>query len=99
MAAAPFGSALILPISFAYISMMGSKALAKATKLSVLHANYMAKRLGGAYPVLFTNSNGRCAHEFILDLRCASGPCAQPPANLPSLHSRRRCALLRALLR
>lgn len=69
MAAAPFGSSLILPISFAYISMMGAVGLRKATELSVLHANYMATRLSQHYPILFTNENGRCAHEFILDIR------------------------------
>lgn len=69
MAAAPFGSSLILPISFAYISMMGSAGLKKATQLSVLHANYMAERLKEHYPILYTNEQGRCAHEFILDTR------------------------------
>ncbi|EFJ42017.1 hypothetical protein VOLCADRAFT_107448 [Volvox carteri f. nagariensis] len=69
MAAAPYGSSLILPISFAYISMMGSGGLTMASKLAILKANYMAKRLAGHYPVLFTGPNGTCAHEFILDLR------------------------------
>ncbi|KAG2453334.1 hypothetical protein HYH02_001558 [Chlamydomonas schloesseri] len=69
MAAAPFGSSLILPISYAYISMMGSGGLTMASKLAILKANYMAKRLAGHYPVLFTGPNGTCAHEFILDLR------------------------------
>lgn len=69
MAAAPYGSALILPISFAYISMMGSAGLKKATQLSVLNANYMAERLKEHYPILYTNNKGRCAHEFILDTR------------------------------
>mmetsp|Transcript_32983 Transcript_32983/g.72931 ORF Transcript_32983/g.72931 Transcript_32983/m.72931 type:complete len:1042 (+) Transcript_32983:156-3281(+) len=69
MAAAPFGSSLILPISFAYISMMGSKGLTDASKHAILKANYMAKRLGSHYPVLFKGPNGTCAHEFILDLR------------------------------
>jgi glycine cleavage system protein P-like pyridoxal-binding family len=54
MAAAPFGSSLILPISYAYISLMGSEGLRDASKLAILKANYMAKRLGKHYPVLFT---------------------------------------------
>eukprot|EP00892_Ulva_mutabilis_P002870 jgi/Ulvmu1/12584/UM092_0014.1 len=69
MAAAPYGSALILPISFAYISMMGSDGLRAATQQSILAANYMKEKLGGHYPVLYQNSAGRCAHEFIIDLR------------------------------
>lgn len=69
MAAAPFGSSLILPISYAYISMMGSQGLKQASEYAILKANYMAKRLAGHYPVLFLGPNGTCAHEFILDLR------------------------------
>jgi glycine dehydrogenase len=69
MAAAPFGSSLILPISYAYISMMGSKALTQASKLAMLNANYMAKRLESHFPVLFRGPAGTCAHEFIIDLR------------------------------
>jgi glycine dehydrogenase len=69
MAAAPFGSSLILPISYAYISMMGSNGLREASKLAILKANYMAKVLGQHYPVLYTGPNGTCAHEFILDVR------------------------------
>mmetsp|Transcript_15918 Transcript_15918/g.38750 ORF Transcript_15918/g.38750 Transcript_15918/m.38750 type:complete len:1038 (-) Transcript_15918:416-3529(-) len=69
VSAAPYGSALILPISFAYISMMGSKGLANASKRAILNANYMAKRLEDHYPILFRGKNGTCAHEFILDLR------------------------------
>ena len=69
MAAAPFGSSLILPISYAYISMMGSEALTKASKLAILNANYMAKRLEAHFPVLFRGPAGTCAHEFIIDLR------------------------------
>ncbi|KAG2495655.1 hypothetical protein HYH03_006255 [Edaphochlamys debaryana] len=68
-AAAPFGSSLILPISFAYISMMGAEGLTQASRLAILKANYMAKRLAAHYPILFTGPNGTCAHEFILDLR------------------------------
>jgi len=69
VSAAPYGSALILPISYAYISMMGSKGLANASKRAILNANYMAKRLEDYYPVLFTGKNNTCAHEFILDMR------------------------------
>lgn len=57
MAAAPFGSSLILPISFAYISMMGSQGLTEASKLAILKANYMASKLSKHYPVLYT---GQC---------------------------------------
>lgn len=69
MAAAPYGSSLILPISFAYISMMGSQALTDASKTAILGANYMAKRLESHFPILFRGPAGTCAHEFILDLR------------------------------
>jgi glycine dehydrogenase len=69
MAAAPFGSSLILPISYAYIAMMGSQGLTDASRLAILKANYMAKRLSAHYPILFTGSNGTVAHEFILDVR------------------------------
>ena len=69
MAAAPYGSSLILPISYAYISMMGSEGLKRASELAILNANYMAKRLETHYPVLFRGPAGTCAHEFILDIR------------------------------
>merc|ERR1719478_1762944 len=69
MAAAPWGSASILPISWMYCVMMGSQGLREATETAILNANYMAARLGSHYKVLFTGSNGLCAHEFILDLR------------------------------
>ncbi|CAL5222662.1 g5059 [Coccomyxa viridis] len=69
MAAAPYGSSLILPISYAYISMMGSDGLAEASKRAILNANYMAARLKDHYKVLYTGKNGTCAHEFIIDLR------------------------------
>ncbi|KAL4447273.1 hypothetical protein ABPG77_007306 [Micractinium sp. CCAP 211/92] len=69
MAAAPYGSSLILPISYAYISMMGSKGLTNASKQAILNANYMAKRLEQHYPVLFRGAAGTCAHEFIIDIR------------------------------
>jgi glycine dehydrogenase len=69
VSAAPYGSASIALISWAYIAMMGSEGLARATKMAILNANYMAKRLEGTYPVLYTGINSRVAHEFILDLR------------------------------
>jgi len=69
VSAAPWGSASILPISFAYIAMMGEPGLRRATELAILNANYIAKRLGEYYPVLYTGRNGRVAHELILDCR------------------------------
>ena len=69
VSAAPYGSANVMLISWAYIAMMGSDGLADATKMAILNANYMAKRLEGHYPVLYTGINGRVAHEFIIDLR------------------------------
>ncbi|RDX73249.1 Glycine dehydrogenase (decarboxylating), mitochondrial, partial [Mucuna pruriens] len=69
ISAAPWGSALILPISYSYIAMMGSKGLTEASKVAILNANYMAKRLENHYPVLFRGVNGTVAHEFIIDLR------------------------------
>ncbi|MFK7901096.1 MAG: aminomethyl-transferring glycine dehydrogenase [Cyclobacteriaceae bacterium] len=69
MAAAPFSSALILTISYAYIAMMGSKGLTKATKHAILNANYIKKRVENDYPILYGGKNGTCAHEFIIDCR------------------------------
>ncbi|HBH00132.1 MAG TPA: glycine dehydrogenase (aminomethyl-transferring) [Rhodobacteraceae bacterium] len=69
VAAAPFSSASILPISWAYVLMMGGKGLTQATKVAILNANYIAKRLEGAFDVLFTGRNGRIAHECIIDTR------------------------------
>lgn len=69
MAAAPYGSSSILAISYAYITMMGSKGLKEATSLSILNANYMAARLQDHYTRLFKGKNGTNAHEFILDTR------------------------------
>jgi len=69
VAAAPWGSASILAISYVYILMMGAAGLTQATKIAILNANYMAKRLEQHYPVLYRGANGTCAHEFILDLR------------------------------
>jgi len=69
VAAAPYGSAGILPISWAYIAMMGAAGLRQATQVAVLSANYMARRLAPHYPVLFTGRNGLVAHECVIDLR------------------------------
>ncbi len=66
---APWGSASILPISWAYIKMMGGKGLTHATKITLLNANYIMSRLKPYYHILYTNAAGRCAHEFILDVR------------------------------
>ncbi|RYU78359.1 aminomethyl-transferring glycine dehydrogenase [Hymenobacter persicinus] len=66
---APWGSASILPISYAYINMMGGEGLEAATKTAILNANYLKARLEEHYPVLYTGSNGRCAHEMILECR------------------------------
>ncbi|MCY0093594.1 aminomethyl-transferring glycine dehydrogenase [Hoeflea ulvae] len=69
VSAAPFGSASILPISWAYCLMMGGEGLTQATRIAILNANYIAARLKGAYDVLYTSSAGRVAHECILDTR------------------------------
>ncbi len=69
VAAAPWGSASILPISWAYIRMMGPRGLEKATQVAILNANYIATRLQGHYSILYTGRNGRIAHECIVDLR------------------------------
>ncbi len=69
VAAAPFGSPSILPISWVYIALMGEPGLKKASQVAILNANYMARRLADHYPVLYTGANGRVAHEFIIDLR------------------------------
>lgn len=69
VAAAPYGSAGILPISWAYVRLMGPEGLALATKTAVLAANYLAARLGAYFPVLFSGRGGLVAHECILDLR------------------------------
>ena len=66
---APYGSASILPISWAYCLLMGGAGLTQATKVAILNANYIAKRLEGAFNVLYTGSQGRVAHECILDTR------------------------------
>lgn len=69
VSAAPWGSASILVIPYAYIAMMGSEGLTDATRYAILNANYVASRLDAYYPVLYKGKNGRVAHECILDLR------------------------------
>ncbi|XP_066601084.1 glycine dehydrogenase (decarboxylating), mitochondrial [Prorops nasuta] len=69
VSAAPFGSSAILPISWAYIKMMGPKGLRKATQVAILNANYMSKRLEKYYKTLYKGNTGLVAHEFILDIR------------------------------
>ena len=69
VSAAPFGSASILPITYAYIRMMGPDGLTNATSMAILSANYIAARLGDVFPVLYTGSKGRVAHECIVDVR------------------------------
>ena len=69
VAAAPWGSAGILPISWAYVSLMGRTGMKKASQVAILSANYIASRLGTEYPVLYKGRNGRVAHECIIDIR------------------------------
>jgi glycine dehydrogenase len=69
VSAAPYGSASILLISYAYIRMLGAEGVRKASEYAILNANYMRARLEGQYEILYTNHNGECAHEFIVDLR------------------------------
>ncbi|ATH78929.1 glycine dehydrogenase (aminomethyl-transferring) [Vreelandella venusta] len=69
VSAAAFGSASILPISWAYIKMMGARGLREATEIAILNANYIAKRLAPSYPILYRGQNGYVAHECIIDIR------------------------------
>lgn len=69
VSAAPFGSASILPISWMYIRMMGAEGLRQASSVAILNANYIARRLSDAYPILYTGAHGHVAHECILDIR------------------------------
>ncbi len=68
VAAAPFGSAFVLPITHAYIKMLGESGLRQSTEIAMLNANYIAKELKGYFEVLYTGETGRCAHEMILDV-------------------------------
>ncbi|KQT16180.1 glycine dehydrogenase [Methylobacterium sp. Leaf399] len=69
VSAAPYGSASILPISWSYCLMMGGRGLTQATRVAILNANYIARRLEGAFQVLYAGQNGRVAHECIIDVR------------------------------
>ena len=75
VSAAPWGSASILPISWAYIALMGAAGLKKATELAILNANYIAKRLAPHYPVVYTGKNGMVAHECIINLAPIKASC------------------------
>jgi glycine dehydrogenase len=69
VSSAPWGSASIVPISWAYVRLMGGKGLTEATMFAILNANYMAQRLEPYFPILYKGASGRVAHEFIVDLR------------------------------
>jgi glycine dehydrogenase len=69
VSAAPYGSASIVLISYAYILMMGGAGLTSATEYAILNANYIKAKLGKEYAILYTGANGHCAHEMIVDLR------------------------------
>src|SRR5687768_7543070 len=69
VSAAPWGSASILAISYAYIAMMGGNGLTRATKMAIVNANYIKERLEGHFKILYTGTKGRCAHEMIVDCR------------------------------
>ena len=69
IAAAPFSSALILPISYSYILQLGKEGLKQSTAYAILNANYLLNKLKNHYKIVFTGPNGRCAHEFIIDIR------------------------------
>ena len=75
VSSAPWGSSSILPISWAYIAMMGGPGLKRATQVAILNANYIARRLDPHYPVLYTGKNGMVAHECIIDLRPIKESC------------------------
>lgn len=72
VAAAPFGSAMILTISYAYIKLLGGKGLTEATKYAILNANYLKSKLEGDYKILYVGKNGWVAHEMIIDCNCFS---------------------------
>ena len=75
VSAAPYGSPSLLPISWAYVLMMGGEGLAQASKVAILNANYIAKRLSSYYPILFSGTKGRVAHECIIDTRPLKETC------------------------
>ena len=72
VAAAPYGSAMILTISYAYIKLLGGGGLTEATKMAILNANYLKSCLEPCYPILYSGKNGRCAHEMIVDCNAIS---------------------------
>jgi len=74
VSAAPYGSASILLISYAYIRMLGAEGVKRATEYAILNANYMKARLEKDFDILYTGNNGTCAHEFIVDLRPFNNP-------------------------
>ncbi len=84
VSAAPYGSASILVISWMYIAMMGASGLRRASQVAMLSANYMAARMEGHYGVLFKGRNGRCAHEFIIDVRPFDKSAASSRTTSPS---------------
>ncbi|KAJ1952239.1 glycine decarboxylase subunit P [Linderina pennispora] len=69
VSAAPYGSAGVLPVTWSYVKLLGGRGMTEVSKTAILNANYMANRLRDHYSILFTNENGMCAHEFILDTR------------------------------
>jgi len=69
VSAAPYGSAGVLPVPWIYIHMLGAEGLRRSTEVAILSANYIAKRLSSAYPILYTGENGYVAHECIIDIR------------------------------
>jgi glycine dehydrogenase len=75
VSAAPWGSPSILPISWAYIAMMGAAGLTRATRVAILNANYVARRLATHYPIVYAGKQGRVAHECIIDLRPVKQAC------------------------
>ncbi|HEY9280901.1 MAG TPA: aminomethyl-transferring glycine dehydrogenase, partial [Eoetvoesiella sp.] len=75
VAAAPYGSASILPIPYLYVTLMGADGLRHASEVAILNANYIAKRLSAHYPILYAGRNGRVAHECILDIRPIKDSC------------------------
>src|SRR3546814_15482061 len=76
-----WGSASILPISWAYIAMMGAEGLPRATQFAILNANYIAKRLAPHFPLLYSGQHGMVAHECIIDLRWVKPACRIPVAD------------------
>jgi glycine dehydrogenase len=74
VSAAPFGSALILLISYGYIKMLGGDGLTQSTKMAIVNANYMKEKLKGHFDTLYTNHNGRVAHEIFSSVKNSSVP-------------------------